>query len=413
MITMTATVYLDSSDFSNMAAAKNQYWIDAKEKLLKKIRENTIEVRFSIFHIMEITHTDVMHKEYAVERAKIIAEICGEKCMYSWQEIIINEIENTFRKNKKTSREIACRDDGIWTAIVRDPVGAVEREFAKGLQEIYQKIENNINNNGKFRAERRRELQIWRKEFDVAMKKRQGTLWRGIISNYDKATNEGLCRKIGFHDTDRGFTIFRGWLEGAVSNRKLEYEIVNSTLNVVNFVDFFYKKTANAAGYFESMRNVGNVVFEEIGKFRVAIAEFSEKYGSESTDKYVSDLLKTDPVAKIRESLLCAVRNHFSEFFVTRISDQEYKSRIVQSSEGEIPSLDTMMQGLRYYMARMLTAERQRKLKKSDIADIMHLSYARYVDLFRTDAYASQMARKITQNNDVKIVTFEQILEIT
>lgn len=382
MITMTATVYLDSSDFSNMAAAKSQYWIDAKEKLLKKIRNNTIEVRFSIFHVMEITHTDAIHKQYAVERAKIIAEICDKKCMYSWQEIIINEIEDMFRKNKKAPREIACRNDGVWTAIVRDPAGVVEREFSKGIQEIYHKIENNINNSGKSRAERRRELQVWRKEIDIATKKRQGALWQEIVLNYDKDTNRSLCRKIGFHDTDKGFRIFRGWLEGVVSNRKLEDEIFDSILHIVNFVDFFYEKTSNAVGYFESMRNVGNVVFEEIDKFRVAIAKFSEKYGAESTDKYVSDLLKTDPVAKIRESLLYVVRNHFSEFFVTRISDQEYKARIVQSSEGEIPSLDTMMQGLRYYMARMLTSERQRKLKRSDIADIMHLSYATYVDFF-------------------------------
>ena len=45
-----------------------------------------------------------------------------------------------------------------------------------------------------------------------------------------------------------------------------------------------------------------------------------------------------------------------------------------------------------------------RKMRQSDVGDLLHMSLIPYVDIFRADAFAAEIARKVAENSKTKVV---------
>ena len=108
-------VYLDSSDISCMAEAKEERWRAAKHQLLAAVQAGVIDIRFSIIHVMEAIHTEERWKPFAVARGNVIRELCGNRCLTRWQDLVLAECcDLALGMGGNPRRTNALRTDGLW-----------------------------------------------------------------------------------------------------------------------------------------------------------------------------------------------------------------------------------------------------------------------------------------------------------
>lgn len=102
-------VYLDSSDFSNLANPKTRpQYEDVERRLIGWRDAGLIELRFSYLHVIEGSPVRKEDVPLAVLRLQKVADLCGRKCLVSTISIIEREVRYIF---------LNCGDGSFFKAV--------------------------------------------------------------------------------------------------------------------------------------------------------------------------------------------------------------------------------------------------------------------------------------------------------
>ena len=93
------------------------------------------------------------------------------------------------------------------------------------------------------------------------------------------------------------------------------------------------------------------------------------------------------------------------------ISAEVWRDKVVGSKFHSIPSVDTVVEGFSHHLRRYAAPGATRHLENSDFGDMLHLAYLPYVDAFRCDANASQIAQALAKRLGVRLLTRLQELD--
>lgn len=114
-------VYLDSSDYSNLASAAADpafrdaaRWNEASARLLALREAGSVVVRFSYPLVMEAYPTEERHRPLAVGRARAMSDISGRACMRDLHGLFLEEAKALVLTGEPCPRSTGWRDDGGW-----------------------------------------------------------------------------------------------------------------------------------------------------------------------------------------------------------------------------------------------------------------------------------------------------------
>jgi hypothetical protein len=95
VIGLPIRLYLDNSDFSNLTDSKvanNPELQKIRSDLLQLREQKILDIRFSVFHILEAAHVDKGSKPYALERASLIRSLCGNNAFLHPTKLYLHEV---------------------------------------------------------------------------------------------------------------------------------------------------------------------------------------------------------------------------------------------------------------------------------------------------------------------------------
>lgn len=113
-------LYLDSSDISHRAEARDLWWASMYGDLRRATEAAAVEPRFSAVHVSEARHLTPEAKPLAIARARVVKSLCGTRCLTYWTNLVAEEGLTVVRGAPPPGRSAALRDDGIRIAV---PVG--------------------------------------------------------------------------------------------------------------------------------------------------------------------------------------------------------------------------------------------------------------------------------------------------
>ncbi|MEJ0020718.1 MAG: hypothetical protein WDN25_30050 [Acetobacteraceae bacterium] len=379
-------VYLDSSDFSNMANPKNAEGQRTLEHLRTSKREGRIAPVFSAFHLIELAHIDAASKDAAQRRADIVLELCGDRCFTYWTDLVNCEARHlAFGSAERSSREDAIRDDGVWFP----PLTGIARGFK---QAAFRDIEKLIASNSSSRAERRK----IKSNFVSGgwIRKRHAAIFDAPDIMESLRAN---LRDWPLTDRFRHENFFAKYLMGSVSENEFNSEMQKSISNVRNFVGHYYDriKDEDKAATFGWLRDLGTTIIDLYSDLRSKSSAAAAHAGSDMVRRTLIAEVSGPKgwIARLRERILRSVYEA-DPSIATRVNEDQWQTRVVQSKLGAIPALDAVMIGLESHTLTSLQGDRT--LRRSDIGDIFHFAYLPYVDIFRCDRYASELTRRLT-----------------
>ena len=127
------------------------------------------------------------------------------------------------------------------------------------------------------------------------------------------------------------------------------------------------------------------------------------------TEKDVNQLVQKN-LKRVLDSRSRVLWNVFSENRRTLdragVTKAAWQARVIDSKMGSILALDTFLQVAKeYFRDNLVIGPQERALLNSDRGDMAHTGYMPYVDLFRCDGYAANLARKTASSLGTEIVS--------
>src|SRR5690606_35670126 len=100
---------------------------------------------FSIIHIMEAIHTEERWKPFAIARGRVISELCDNRCLTKWQDLVVAECcDVALGICEVPRRSNAFRDDGMWFGTIPGLIEGIRKtlrqEIKKGSSELNMQL---------------------------------------------------------------------------------------------------------------------------------------------------------------------------------------------------------------------------------------------------------------------------------
>ena len=183
------TVYLDSSDYSNIASATGdqpfadrQRWLGLRARILAAKADGKAVFRFSYPIVMEAYPTSPEHLTHGLNRASAISEVCGQSCLVDFLSLITEEGQALALKNEQFRRESAWRDDGAWHP---NPDGLLNDSIADFRTSLPDLLRSQLKGSGLLNRKTRRSI-------ETSMVSRNGTPTKKMISMFTMAQRQEL-----------------------------------------------------------------------------------------------------------------------------------------------------------------------------------------------------------------------------
>ena len=399
-------IYLDSSDYSQLSdphkLKSNQKLFELNRALNSYVEKGIIVIRYSCIHILEMAHIRMTDRQLSLKRFNLMKQLCKTHTLKPIPEI--EDIE--FRKLAcnalfLSNKECAAEDNGRWFPDFADKVDNFRQIAINSIRDTLNNmslprkqrkaIEKKMHKNGKFTDT----------AFQYLSQNRNDLLEK--LSNEFPLTNR-------FWKDDLILQFFGG----KISNRELLNEIQLGFFDAENFIGWYidrYKKGKSIPSW---LRDAGNDNLKKIQYLREEyekLMDFGIKTGKSEKEIY-ADIKKIEkrlkPSIKLhREKILTNIwkkRRH--KLLKHGLTEKIWKEKIVNSNLGEIPSIDIYAQALFKYIINNVSNLRfQRKILGSDHADLLHIRYLPYVDIFRADGYMGNLIKPLAKSYNTQIVT--------
>ncbi|WP_186018188.1 hypothetical protein [Burkholderia gladioli] len=354
-------IYLDSSDFSNLASPQNNTAEqEAVRDFLVEMQEcGRIQLRFSAIHILEAAPTTKQALLPASRRFEIIQQLCGPRALVHPFDLIRQEI-TAADADREIVRDDALHDDGFWLPSVLEP-----KHFFMDFKSIFSGEIFFLN-----RADRRR-----------------------FLKN-GEPTNEALHH-------------FRQHIGAIVSDLKDKLALNQSAANLV---DQYYAGNVDYAQALHAVRrsltNLNDLAAScrERGESTIPFSKELRELGGELRQLIDDSRRRLDlalgPAAAEGvpdKDLTRALSDTFDET-VDRNSGRLAKElatalagkQLAPSNPwGSLPGLSCNAMLIMHIARRSMTLRHPRSATSSDLPDALHACYLPYVDVFRADAFTA------------------------
>jgi hypothetical protein len=388
-------VYLDSSDFSNIAKAHDDpHWDRADEwravevELIRAREKKIAEFRFPHIHVAEIIHTDPSYKNLAVSRAKAVQRICGRKYLRYSPTVFLEEAIALCENGPLLDRAHVFSEDSWFPE-----VSGIRGRYISQLSDM---IKKELLHTGLSRSQRRKaESRVFRPN---------GTLRRipelAALEVIIRDATREFSREWLLPDEICRENMFFRCLVGEIPESRLDSQILNAFTNVVGLTDRYYDLITDPNDPIARwIRGMGREISTSIDNFRDLILRTTANHGLDFAQAMYQTVAHDDAwtsmFSGLRRRLLGEIRKSESDNpRIKRIPDQSWEERVLNSRVGDIPSLDILLAVAEKHMrTSTLPSPVMRKPKISDGGDLLHMCYMPFVDIFRCDGYSSQIAK--------------------
>lgn len=390
------TVYLDSSDFSNISRALSDpswdqaaEWLSIYNDIVRSKKHGVAEFFFSHIHVSEIIHRAVAHREFSIGRAKVIRDICGDNSLRFSTEVFALEAR-ALADGKTLSRMDYARTNGRWFP----DLGTIKGNFRAQLTEVFKTA---LKQKAVSRKQRQMlESQAFRPDGTI----RSRHSYVGLEAAVQQAT-AAICREWLISDRIHQENLLFRCLIGELPESQLDQEMVASLSDISRFVEKYYDLISDPEPLADWARGFGQSLETAIRPFQKQIADTQSRLGTDMTRKIYEEIFDKKGgktlLENVRRTLISALRKaDISEFKLFRISERDWEKFVANSQFGRLSSMDTMlMAAVKHLRMMTLPGENMRRPKVSDGGDILHMCYIPFVDVFRCDGYAGQIAENL------------------
>ncbi len=331
----------------------------------------------------------------AIRRVELMTEFCGRRCLPPWHELIEEEAFRVATGRALKREEYAWRDNGRWfpqmTAVGPDITSIMRRELVLMVARIGVPLAQRsimlrrLMRNGRLTQEAVNILEPGREVFLAAMREkypfpesvfRDDLFFRnakGEVS--DQAVADALEEALG------DLPFFVGW----AYDRHDPKRQLTQWLRTSDWVTLISKLRAEFGALIERGRALG----------------IPEKEFNKLVRRLRSKLLGT------RERILLSKFDDLRDRLRAEgIDERSWKSRVVGSEVGTLPSLDAPLEiAIEYFVRNIAPGASARNALTSDYGDMLHMAYLPHVDVFRCDGYAAELARKPASRYGTTVVS--------
>ncbi|MDO8033268.1 hypothetical protein O3297_07565 [Janthinobacterium sp. SUN128] len=367
LIVQPIQVYLDSSDFSDITniKKKSSEYSDVLNYLLKKRDEGLIQIRFSEAHVVEAAPTTTDSIPAAIERLKIIQEICGKNSLIHPIDLIAYEVSSNAIPGSNDGRSHIFRSDANWLPALF--------EFSEIIPDAEKSLQQDIEKMG--RPERRKYLKNGRPT----------PLWYGEMREANNATGSMIANDLPL--TTDAIRIFRKYFIGDASRKEALKALRDSITDLEVFGNWYKKDWGRASDISRHLRDIGaefeTALDDARRQFELMILEQTEA-GADS--KKLLDL----SVRAFHEVLANSSSRLVNKLALQIGATPKLSEDIWQTSPGLTCSVTLAM----HIARRSVAAKLPRSPKSSDFPDCYHAIYLPYVDVFRADGFIAGMLRE-------------------
>jgi hypothetical protein len=370
-------VYLDSSDYSRLSDPR--YAGDAelsavREFLIEATRNGTIEVRYSIVHVVEACHHTPESRAQATLRAELISALSGKRVMGFFSDVLRDEICR--RSGDQPSRRLGVDDEGRWHPDYPDLGKEVQDAIMQGVCDALVSVPKNRN-------ERRRT----KARFGTPDKLRAGAL-RELAK--DRQLLDALAAKHGMSPKFVRERLLGRWLTNR-SAEDTDRDVRDELFDPVSFISHYVDRLDLEGRVRGSVTSLGERLLQALGHVRSVLREIAMSKEGSAIGPEVVNYWRAgaeERKRRMRDSLLVALLKAKGE------------AKLADMQACPLRGLDTLVEAIECWLSKTAGQLTPRNPKRSDAGDLLHLFYLPYVDLWRGDAYSADIANRIRSFGD-------------
>lgn len=408
---MKLLVYLDSSDWSNIAAAasegvfrEREKWLGIRARLLAARDSGRAEFRFSQAIVAEAYPLSATHDTHGLARARAITELCGSLCMVESNTLARFEIRRLASGSRPPfDRGIALRDDGAWHADP-DELGGLfgSKQATDGRSLVRDALKDTMP--GLTRKARR---QVEEAAVDANGQLRPWARERMLSPEVLHETRAEAATRMGLAYETPGMETFLRVVMGELQPEEADKWMLGLLRDLPTLFALFQTRE-QAEELFGYIRRLGGNILGPMGEAARNMENFVKAFGLKQARTLHAERPFFDPMewrAKARKQMLDAMwgterKRRGSE---RRIRGEVWFSLVDGSTFGSIPSFDCFLTAGAALLGKVAQVSAQPyRGRESDVGDILHMSYLPYVDVFRCDRGNAQVANAVVSEFGLK-----------
>jgi hypothetical protein len=381
---MPKTIYLDSSDFSDLSASQLSEDNGALLAQLCKCHDDgTARYYFSLIHLSEAVHSAGAHKESAVRRARLISRLCGSNTLRIPNEIFGLELKKAIANmsDARLSPSELLSAPSEWFGL------SCHADMQNWRRKIDEKIENHIAHLP--RRERRRIKSDMKFSKEIGRQR-----WREVF----RALPRDILTDFPFNLLSREFVV--QWMLRDKTDQQF-LELISKVLSdPTAMIEHILDATNERASVYEPLRRQGQEIQQAMEKrLKILIERLSALVGRDN-ELPITRAFKTG-IPKVL--IYRGVMEGYASQDVSHLADKDVIHVI-----SLCPALSAFANLFIHYAYSLFDANWQRFTsgksniaagEPSDFGDLLHAAYAPYVDAFRCDAHFGALLK---QDPDVR-----------
>jgi hypothetical protein len=384
---MAKSIYLDSSDFSDLSLPEARLRPEDKNVLsaLRTARQgNTTIFILSPPLLSEAVHATEANKIDATRRANLMRELCGKNTVRYPTDICTLELNRALdghAEPKLTLAEILSGPDE-WFGMKLDIPST-------------KKIQADFNEKKEARLKElpRRERRRLASQFDLS-KPSGKQIFRQTIKDA-KWTSKSYGFPLNLIDEDR----FIAWVLGTESEAKIRSYLYG----LLSDPYFLFAHAVDETGHRQELYSIVrkgaeslSTNFKKMGQSILELNHLAKSMGAKLETKQLNEAVMSAPH---KRSLVEA----FSSKKVDNLSDKQIDAII-----NKCPSVGVLVHAWRAYVWTLIRSNLDRAKQgattpkaptKSDFGDFVHIIYSPYVDLFRCDSRFAEHLKGFSPTN--------------
>lgn len=382
MVGSPLQVYLDSSDYSSLSDPKREtpQVVAMRDRLLEYGKSNTVEFRFSTVHLSEMAPLDAESADAAERRADLLVELCGRKCLVSFDRLLSTEVQAACGAAPSPINPFS--DCGEWYPELNDVLSPIS--WAERIKEQNNALAEQGLNRAQRRYAKRKAFKARkpRKKFFDELNGDSGEAMAEVLSLYPMRKDDAA--------------VLYSFVLGNATKERAEQAFLESLKDPRWMMRWFRHHMSRMSPISAWLRRPSENVHRKLCE----VAELARKQATLAKALHLNneDAFPKDFTHAIQQQMLFDT--------VKRLGAEQgldagalSKKHLRQNA----PGLYTVAiaAGL---VLKASTGLYPREPLPSDFVDVIHAGYVPYVDIFRADGFIANQVKSLANNYGTTVV---------